>query len=56
MKQKDREKSNGPHLLKPVEAQRLLKDAKETSAWMRAELKRRRSNNQAENRRRGAKT
>ena len=43
MKQKDHDKSNGPHLLKPEEAERLLKDAKETSAWMRAEIKRRRT-------------
>ncbi|MET0028526.1 MAG: hypothetical protein ABW101_12915 [Candidatus Thiodiazotropha sp.] len=42
MKQKDHDKSNGPHLLKPDEAERLLKDAKEASAWMRAEIKRRR--------------
>jgi hypothetical protein len=41
MKQKDYEKSKAPRLLKPHEAESLLKDAREISAWMRAEIKRR---------------
>jgi hypothetical protein len=47
MKQKDQEKSNAPRLLKPEEAERLLKDAKETRTWMRAEIKRRHSDRSA---------
>jgi len=43
MSQKDHEKSTVPRLLTPEEAENLLKDVKESSAWMRSEIKRRRS-------------
>lgn len=43
MKQKGHDKSDDPHLLTPEEAESLLKEAKEASAWMRAEIKRRRA-------------
>lgn len=41
MKQKGHDKSDDPRLLTPEEAESLLKEAKESSAWMRAEIKRR---------------
>jgi hypothetical protein len=47
MSQKDHEKSTVPRLLTPEEAENLLKDAKESSAWMRSEIKRRRSEGSA---------
>ena len=43
MKEKDQHTDHFPRLLNPEEINMLLKDAKETSAWMRTELKRRRS-------------
>ncbi|MET0060996.1 MAG: hypothetical protein ABW176_01740 [Candidatus Thiodiazotropha endolucinida] len=42
MKNKLKIMNHYPRLLTPDEIDSLLKDAKESSAWMRAELKRRR--------------
>ena len=42
MKQNCQDKDRGPSLLSPVEAENLANAAKKTSAWMRAEIKRRR--------------
>jgi hypothetical protein len=43
MKKKKKNEGKFPRLLTPEEAENLLKDAKESSAWMRSEIKRRRS-------------
>lgn len=42
MKKKKKNEGKVPRLLTPEEAENLLKDAKESSAWMRSEIKRRR--------------
>ncbi len=42
MKQNCQDKGRGPSLLSPEEAENLANAAKKTSAWMRAEIKRRR--------------
>jgi hypothetical protein len=41
MKKQDQYSNHYPRLLTPEEAERLLKDVKESSAWMRSEIKRR---------------
>ena len=43
MKEKNPNTSHYPRLLTIEEAARLLQDAKDSSAWMRAEIKRRRA-------------
>ncbi|MCU7936052.1 MAG: hypothetical protein KZQ99_14410 [Candidatus Thiodiazotropha sp. (ex Dulcina madagascariensis)] len=43
MKKKDQYSNHQPRLLTPEEVERLLKDVKESSAWMRSEIKRRRA-------------
>lgn len=43
MKKYKSNKRNRPRLLTPDEADSLLRDMKESSAWMRAEIKRRRA-------------
>ncbi|MCG7988207.1 MAG: hypothetical protein JAZ20_10785 [Candidatus Thiodiazotropha weberae] len=43
MKKQDQNSCKYPRLLTSEEADNLLKDAKDSSAWMRAEIKRRRA-------------
>jgi cytochrome P450 len=43
MKKQANNDSHDPRLLTPDEIERLLKDAKESAAWMKAEIKRRRA-------------